>query len=272
MTVTEVEKTAEELAADDTAEEEAFLTGFGEPSEEPAEPEVIEETVEVPVEVPVEAEPELPKTLTIDDLTAAIAASKAEQQKQFDRLFGTVGDLKSRAEKLENAQAKFNAMSKKQQDALSVEFPELAAIMNIEVDDFIPTHVPKEQPVADPRVDDLSRTFERKLLTRDHRDWEQVVVSPEFSQWKSQLPQAEAEELDNSWDADLISGKITRFKEWQKEQLNATAEAERQTAEEAARKKRLDNAVVPRGAPRDTTSSHLPDDEESAMMSSFKKR
>jgi len=263
--------TFEQTEENKQAEQAAFSAVFdvtNEAAEKPATevPEEVEEEVEPAEAQPEEeSEPEIQKPLTMDDVNAILATQKAEQQKTFDRIFGTVGDLKARSEKLEAFQSKMQGLSKKQQDRLAGEFPELAAIM-FDQSDEEPEPVKQQERVVVPDPVDNGELFEKRLLKRDHPGWEQTVRLPEFETWRQTLEPAIAMELLSSSDADFISPKLTEFKAWKAGQTTQT-EKVRQT------KSQLDAAVNPRGTPRSAAASKSADDEETAAFkAAFKPR
>jgi hypothetical protein len=258
----------EQTEENNQAEQAAFSAVFDvtdEAAKDPA-PAVTEEepAATQPEEV---TDPESPKPITMDDVSAILATQKAEQQKTFDRIFGTVGDLKARSEKLEAFQSKMQGMSKRQQDKLAGEFPELAAIMFEESDEEPePVRQPERQQVAIPDPVDNSELFEKRLLKRDHPDWETVVRSKEFEAWRQTLDPETATEVLSSSDADFISPKLTEFKAWKTGQITQTEKAKQTQTQLAA-------AVNPRGTPRSAVAGKGADDEENAAFkAAFKPR
>lgn len=258
--------TAEEEAQEEAAFNAAFDGGTDSTDLEPVDKEVTTEQAEnegepEPVKDP---EPEPAKVLTMDDFNAALAEQKQEMQKIHDKVFGKVGELKQRIDALKSV----GNFSPKAKARLEADFPELAEMLFDNEQTYAePTYqAPVPAPVhADPRVDDIAKTFERKLLTRDHRDWEQVVQGQEFADWKySVLDTETAAALDSSWDADFISAKLTDFKTWKEAQAKKGAEAK-------LKHDRLEAAIIPRGVPKDG-SSYNDDDEEASMMKAFGKR
>jgi hypothetical protein len=282
-----VDQTAEEDAQEEAAFEAGFnatditpvdatdTTGKEEVSKKEEKP-VVEEEKKVEIEV---KEPEPAKALTIDDLNAALAAQKQDHQREIkklsDKLFGKAGELQQRIDAIKPQVV--SGISPKAKEKLTAEFPELAAMLFDETAELqaAPAHRAVEQPtiLPDPRVDDLSRTFERKLLARDHRDWETVVTSPAFAQWRDvALSPEDAAELDSSWDADFISGKISDFKAFQTQAATDAAAAAKKTEEDRIKQERLANGVTQRGIPRDNRPTASDDDEEAAMVAAYGRR
>lgn len=217
-------------------------------------------------------EAEQPKYLTVAELQAALeaerAAHKAEMSKLHDRFFGRAGELQ---QKIDSIRA-YSNISPKAKEKLSAEFPELAEMLFD--NEPIPAQVPKqpEQPQIDveevvtKRLDETQKSFEKRLLKRDHPDWEQVINTAEFDSWKGTLPTPEFDKLNTSWDADYISGKLTEFKEWK------AAQTAKQTQQQK-KQDRFDAAITPTGLPRGATGGvSAEDEEEAALLSAFKKR
>lgn len=252
------EPTAENEAAEQAAFENAYTNGSDVETPEAVElnePTTETETPETREEPPVQtAQP-----ITIDDLKAAMEAREAENQRKLDRVFGKIGDLQ---QKIDTARTAYSGISPKARERLlSADFPELAEML-FEGVEQAPEPVYQAHAETQAPAVDLERKLERRLLSRDHKDWEQVVTSPEFATWKDTvLPFAESQTLNDSWDADFVSGKIAQFKAW-----NAA-----NAAKTVSTKNRLESAITPRGIPG--ASSHADDDsEEQWMMKSYKQR
>lgn len=275
------------ISTEEQQEEAAFEAGFNatdiEPVAEEPTPEEKKEEV-TPTEKKEEVKVDPPKPITAEDVNNAVNAAvatlesrhKAELQRLNDKVFGTVGELKQRIESIKGVA---HELSPKAKERLNANFPELAAMLF----DETPTPEPEKKvevpaPVVDvdkvvkETVDNTAKSFERKLLSRDHKDWEQVVTSSEFAAWKStQLTPEESTELDDTWDADLVSERITEFKNWQAEQAKAAEAARLKAEEEKKNQEKLEAAITPRGNPRTVTAKDE-DDEESAMVKYYKPR
>lgn len=243
---------------DDAAEEAAFLAGFNDTD---LEPEPTPEPEPEPDPAP-EAEPA--KSLTIDDLAAIIEQQKQEAAKMRDTFFGKLGNLQ---QKIDSAKGSVSGISPKARERLQADFPELAEMLFDGASDPEPVAPePFEYTPVEDRVEKVKQEFEMKLLARDHKDWDKVVGSQEFATWKDNVldPMA-ALELENSWDSDFVSGKITEFKEWHQSQL-------KKQEQDKIKKQRLENAVTPKGIPRSGNSDLMDDDEDAAMEAAFRKR
>jgi len=270
---TQFEETPENFAAEEAAFDAATNGTDLEPAAEAAavepEAEVLEqeeqEQPEQDTETVAEATEQPAKEVTIADLLAVIETQKTEQQKLRDKVFGKVGELQ---QKIDAVKPQAGGLNPKAAERLKAEFPELHEMLFGEADDTVdqPEHqVAQVQTVVVP-AEDGTRALERRLLTRDHKDWEQVVATDEFASWRDNvLPPEDAEALDDSWDADFISLKLTEFKAYK-------AGEAKKTTDQQTRQERLNDAITNRGIPRVSTSSLGDDDEEAAMLANFKPR
>ncbi len=254
-------------------EEAAFEAGFSGESED---------TTEQGPQAEPEAEPQQPeevaptqKVLTEDDVKAAVAQAvmsmRGDLTKVHDRVFGKVGELQM---KLDNLRASAMIAGKEQREKLKEEFPELAEMLFSRAEDSAPASATERNEPQRPTVDVESvvnrriattqMELERRLLTRDHRDWEQVAGSPEFDAWKDRLPRQDRERLETTWDADFISSKLTEFKQQRDSTVRAAAESRE------AKKRRVEAAITPRGVASGQSADE--DDEEAAMTKAFGRR
>lgn len=97
-----------------------------------------------------------------------------------------------------------------------------------------------------------------------HRDWRQVVASPDFETWRKSLPETEAQQTLESDDVDFAAGQIDKFKAHRQAlEEKVTAEAARKARQQNGNK-RLEAAITPQGtartgAPTKTTHDHFRD-------------
>lgn len=262
-TVVEV---ADGISAEEAEEMAAIEAGFNATDVEPVasedttsqKPEEKEE--ELPADKPEEA---TAKPLTKEDLDAAIAATRTDMQKINDKVFGKVGELQ---QKIDAMKGTASGLSAKAKERLKENFPELAEMLFDESDTSAPLETEPKLATAAPApaaTADDPVALEKRLLKRDHPDWEKVVVSDEFTTWKDTvLDAATAAELTGSDDADYVSTKLTEFKEWQKSKGKAVDK-------EAENRLRLEAGLLPNGQPRSGTSLG-DDDEEAAMLAHYK--
>lgn len=244
---TETEQAAAPSSDDDDA---AFEQGFNDvevPAPEP-EPEPEPEPPAAPEPPP---EPEF-------QLTSAQAKELYEKSQRFEqqvsKAFGTIGALKQQIDQLKAAPQPSQAAIKLTADKLKrlhAEFPEMAAMLSEDLNEALavaptadvpppPVGVPDLEQKFNERLEQMSREKEQKLLTIAHKDWTNVVSSPEFNAWKEKLPTADREQLDSSWDAVFIADKISEFKDWKNKTVQTTQ----------AKRTRLEAAITPRGNPQ----------------------
>lgn len=262
----------EQTPENEAAEEAAFEAGFNATDVEPAaETNTTDADQAAADALQQQADPQAEQSaapaaaveLKVADLLAVIEEQKTAQARLHDKVFGKMGELQ---QKIEAMRTTAHGISSKARERLKADFPELAEMLFEDAPEpqqiAAPTAAQIPAATAQP-AEDVERKFERRLLTRDHRDWEQVVSGQDFATWKDTVLKPEdAAALDESWDADFISGKITEFKNWQ------AAEAKK-SSDRQAKQQRLDDAIIPRGLPRAGAASPGDDDEEAAMLAAY---
>lgn len=256
-------------AADSEPAAESTATAAAEPEAEVLEQEEGEVDLDQQPDTEAAATEQQPvKEPTIADLLAVIEEQKTEQQKLRDKVFGKVGELQ---QKIDAVKPAAGGLSPRAAERLKADFPELHEMLfgGDDGDEPAPaaTHAPAQEP-AQVATDEFTpeQKMELRLLDRDHKDWRQVVHTPEFAAWKeSVLAPDDAAALDTSWDADFFSAKLTEFKEYQAAETN-------KANQQRLKQERLDDAVTTRGIPRTNTSSLGDDDEEAAMLAHYKPR
>jgi hypothetical protein len=249
-------------AEDEIAEEAAFMAGFDSPdTDEPVDAEDTTEPAEPAPDEPAKLEAPVEPELTVHDLKVMIDAERADKQKLQDRLFGKIGDLQQR---IDTAKTKVSGFSPKAKERMAVEFPELAQMLFENDGEPEPEQQAYTPPAPQVDIQEIiRREVEPVKLAVMHQDWEQVVNSQEFSDWKqSQLAPKVMAELDSSWDAKVIAGHLSAFKTYRTAQQAKTATAQTKQA-------RLDAAITPKGSPRSGSMSGSDEDEESAMMAAY---
>lgn len=259
----------EMIEAEEAAELEAFEAGFNATDIEPVASENTTEPIEESAQEEQQAVPAETQSAT-PDVAAMIERirdeERAERQRLHDRVFGTIGELK---QKINNIKSSAN-LSPRAKERLAAEFPELAEMLFDATDtEQEPQPVQQQQQTQTQQqatpAEDYGKFIERRLLTKDHPDWEQVAQSPEFNAWKLAQPAEVAQALDTTWDSVYLSGKLTEFKQWKQ----AQAQKQQQSAK---KQNRLEAAVIPQGVPRASGPAGDDDDEESMMLKSFNKR
>ena len=258
-TTTEVaEPVAEEVLEQEAVapvdDDAAFLAGFN--GEDVQEPEEVE-----PVAEPVEP-PKLFAGYTEDQIRDVFAkVQEVDRLKEREaKVFGTLGSLKQTIDNLRQQQpTATGAITKGQLKRLSAEFPEMAEMLaedlsglSVQSGGFDSESVER---VVSERMDRASKEYETKLLTVMHKDWRQVVQTPEFAVWKATLPENERDVLDNGWDAVSIGEGLSTFKEWKSKAAQSSA----------SKKNRLEAAIQPRNSAKVVTVT-----EDDAFIQGFK--
>lgn len=249
--------TAEQIAAADAAAEAAFAEGYGSEEDDgdspaPA-PAAATTSEEAPETSP--AEPETPPApaLTAEQVQQELAALRDTTATELRKLFGKLGEVGGSIQELRKTrQAGPVKLPEGGLKRMAAEFPEMAKYLQDDLADVLsqlgqgPAATdPDElgqmlQPRFEETLSEVDKRVERRLLKRDHPDWETVVHSEDFKEWKKTLPPKEAAELDESWDADFIGSKITAHKLYLKEKAEKAA----------AKERRLEDAIVPTNSRR----------------------
>jgi hypothetical protein len=166
-------------------------------------------------------------------------------------------------------------ISKKAEEQLREEYPELAEILFLDdasgetrdeadgskksseqdINKVISEKVASVKEELRGEDEEKEKKIEMKLLSLAHPDWKKIATEPSFSAWKSSLPQEERQELDSSWSSEFLSEKLTAYKKWRGKN-------------DTDKKKALENAITPRGD-RSGAASATNDDEEAAFQKSF---
>lgn len=242
-------------------DDSAFAAGFNEargdepPADELAaapEPQASEDAPETPAAEEPAPQQTLIAGLTEEQVKALLlkAGEVDTLAERIEKSFGKFGELNRTIQQLQQQRSggQLSAASLKR---LSEEFPEMAEMLASDLNEALSGTGGAGQPAFDPdqfdqvlsaRVADikigLEREMEKRLLKREHRDWETVVTSDDFKLWRANvLPAEESERLGNSWDSEFIADKLTEFKAWKG----------KAAASKENKQKRLEAAVTPRG-------------------------
>lgn len=197
----------------------------------------------------------------INDL-AKLAPEVERLKGQESKLFGTLGDLKSRVEKAAQPGQPVKLTAEKF-ERLSKEYPELAEAI---AEDLSKVQMPSGQSftpdeverVVQERATAIERKFEMKLLTQQHPDWRDQVKSDDFRDYLlTQRTEQDREEFGNSWESETVGKYLSDFKTWK---AKATQDATK-------RETRVTRAITPRGvaAPAAPTVS-----DDAAFEAGFK--
>lgn len=87
------------------------------------------------------------------------------------------------------------------------------------------------------KVDEISKSFETKLLTLQHPDWAVIKDTDEFAEWQATLTADAVSTLFESNDGMVLAGAFTKFKAWQGKKSEFAEK----------KKQRLEDAVLPKG-------------------------
>lgn len=103
------------------------------------------------------------------------------------------------------------------------------------------------------RIVETERRAETKALNRAHPDWADVAKSQDFARWaKETLAPQDLQDLNSTWDSDLVSRRLSEFK----------THREKQTKAEKATQNRLEAAVVHRGIGGKQHKAAIDEEEE----------
>jgi hypothetical protein len=236
-----------------------------------------------------EQEADAPVTLTraeVDALRAAAAAIPSlqdELRRTRDTTAGKIGSIQQELKAIAARAADGQKSAQVQLKRIKSEFPELGQMLEEDLNEATAARettpppgnaddasqappVPPAQvdPFADERVQQVIRARERAIVDAVHPDWRELAKTPDFSDWRNQLPQAARDLLASSWDANVLVDAFKDFKAWKSkrdEQAAAQAAADKQ------RGKRLENAIpATRGAPTGINAV----DDDAAFEAGFK--
>jgi hypothetical protein len=185
-------------------------------------------------------------------------------QAEIRKVHGKIGEINRIVQDIQKNQGN-NAgvnLSGVKLKRLQEEYPELAELLSQDLSESGNTTSTTQtanfgEEVAKVR-EDLSKEMQANLLTIQHRDWHEVIQSPDFAAWKQTLPEADQNVLDNSWNAIELGEKLTQFKSYSSQrQAGATQ-----------RKQRMERAITPKG----TTApiKQLPMTEEDGFAAAFR--
>lgn len=201
-----------------------------------------------------------------------IDAARHNLEKQNERAWGKFGELQR---ELMALKAKPQTQEVKQETAkqaarlekLRGEYPELADLIEadlsalasgsaapaINADEITRTVVERVQAEVQKKTGEIS-------LELEHKGWKALVKSPEFGQWMTLLERAKpdvAQQFRTSYDPAFVSEGISEFKKWR----------DRQTADKAAKAKRLERAIPATGG---TVAAQRALSEQEAFEAAFK--
>lgn len=247
---------------DQDTNDDDLMAGFEDaPTETPEQPEPQQD--ETPAE-PAPAEPAPPvkfaqipedEYLSLKATAAKIPEIEARSQQQLDKAFGKIGEL---GRLVQESRTSSGGLTKEDVDQFRGDFPELAGVLDKMVG---PKQINTDE-VVKPALAELERKFEVRLVTRAHRDWQEVSRSEDFKAWTAAKPPEFQQQLATSWDADFLIDTLTEFKDSRKA---ATPPAAQPTAKVSTRKDVLASAIQPRGSVGHQTGAN----DEDEFLSGF---
>ena len=263
----------------DAQAEADFKAGFT--GEDPAKTDDVEKPASVAVESEsqdtaqvADAEPakSVMAVLTEDHIKTLLAkASKVDALEQElistrDRLFGRYGEVQRTLQEMKQAQAPSNGGAKLPAinlKRLSAEYPEIAEILAEDLSSAFPASTATEAPSIDDVMNAVDKRIELRAMNAMRKDWRDVIKTDDFTLFKSQLPVAEQEQFEDSWDANYINDVITKYDAWKE---GATKQASASTQKTTEKQNRLERAIQPRG----TTTTNRSLSEEDEFEAGFK--
>lgn len=218
------------------------------------------------------------------------------------KAFGRIGSLQQTIDAIKVQASQGKAPSIKQLARIEKEFPELGQMLREDLADAFGGqegaapgadanqgdqggqqgdgkaggNVEPVDPMADPAVVKVLQSKEMAIVDVIHPGWRGqkaedgtyqpgLIDTPAFKQWRSGLPPAAQELLNDTWDSNVLKDAIADFKSWE---TNRNTQAQAQAQASKQRDKRLENA-----APATTgaaTGAHAVDDD-AAFAEGFSK-
>ena len=292
-----VAQTAEQTQAAAVEAEEAFSAGYGEPEakapgeQSPAENATNEgaQPVKEAAAAPAVVQPVLINGMPEAEWNAAVARAATplveQARAEIRKNFGQIGEVnKALKEIRDNIAAGGSTASRKKLTAealkrVNEELPGLGDALALDLAEFLdsPATAAKAAAEASGQVFDAEAFFstkigpalsqlearaneraELRIVKSMHRDFDQVVISPEFVAWLGTLPAEEQTRIRESEDGFVAADAVTDFKAYRKAQGQAKANNQN----------RLQSALTPSGDKQ--PGSHIANDEESAFDAGFK--
>lgn len=236
-----------------------------------AEPEAAQEVVEPPKLAAITEE----DYQKLKAELAEVGQIKANYGKTFDKAFGKIGVIEQSLNERLNAKPANVKFSPDAFKRLANNFPELSEALAEDLNEALQTQiqVTGNSQLDQSQIDQLvnqrlgsaiteiqtkvEQATETKLLTRQHRDWKEIVAKDEFKQWVTTQPHDFQKELADSWDSQFIGDAIDKFK----------ARKPAVKAPQNTRQRRIEAAVMPRGTGGTSASTSELDEFESGYSS-----
>lgn len=265
---------SEHTIQDQAALDAGFASVFGEspaPQAADTDPVEVDEPVQAageegdPVDDP-EAEDELSEDekdrLHLKDLLDSLPQLNEKTElatSQIRHLQGKLGEVNRLLLEIKSREAKSGQqepikLSKDTFKKLSAEYPELAEMLASDLSGLqLPAGnqpLPDLAPLIEEQVsarltaalEERDKATEVRLLTREHKNWRDVVVTDGFKGWLSTRPE-DAQKFYQVWDADYLGDVISEYKEFVKSQAKTSQKTDTAVSE---RNERLARAIPPR--------------------------
>lgn len=224
------------------------------------------------------------------ELANTVPALQDELRTTRDKTFGRIGSIQQVVDAVKAQASAGRAFSAPQLKRLAEEYPDMAQLLSEDlgeafaqpapaapaveaapVDDNASGDAPGAEatydPFADPRVqerlkqqEEAVRNSHLAVVSARHPDWIDLRATPEFAEWRNNLPAPAQELLAKTWDSSVLTDAIADFKGW-RDKRNASASASKQ------RDNRLENAI-PATTGR-ATGAHVVD-EDAEFAKGFK--
>lgn len=265
-------------AVDDAQEDAAMKAAIAEArgDEPPAASEAETQQDGTPETIEAKEVPEEPKAilagLTEEQIKQLLvkAGEVDDLKAQVRNVFGRFGELNSRIQHLnkvgmsEEDLVKAKGVATQYHEAILDGDMEKANELYLQSMQLMPRQQVQQQPQIDigSALTEQSQKFEAKLLSMKHPDWQQQRQSADFDLWVQTLPEADRQELGNSWDAAYISNKLDEFKSWRSKSTQSGQQTQK-------KQQRLVNAVTPQGTAHAVPN---PVTEEEAMQAAIRAR
>lgn len=200
----------------ETKSSDEALSGFASVESESQEQFEDESTSEVNSEVNAEAENNNEDDLSDQDYEQVIKdiedkpISKADFDKVTRKLFGKIGELNSKLQRVKSREFSVEIDPSKLNSHREMFDEEFTNNYTNELKSAI-----QVKSSADDESDELDETTQAELLNEfktKHPDYQQVLTSKEYAVWKHSLPPDVQNELESGWDLEYINEAITTFK------------------------------------------------------------
>jgi len=284
-----LENETQDTSAQD--EQAAFAAGFDGEAQTEAAPPNPEPAKQPEAKPDAEAEPEpaptteqqpdakAPAPLSAEEIESVRAAVKdmpslREQLRKVEGRVGSATDMLTRLQEQRRTDGQPATMTALELKKTREAYPELADVIGPDIEATL-----KALRVAGPDPEEVTRIVNQRLAeelkARDeadtarlreerrdavrevHEDFDRVIVSDEFREWKKNQPQETQDAINTSPKVSVITKVITQFKT---DKANAAKKA-------AERKNRLESAITPEGERRGTGKPQLSDQD--AMNAGF---